>query len=587
MFRSSLRFPKLETILWILASIAAFVSLLVVVPSFLGSSPGSSTARADRQSTARPTLTPLAVATLSPTRLAVSVSTPVQKSKPFPTPQPNTQAFEFASDLKRTGWFASGESTPHLGDRNLHAGSFKGQTFQSILAFEMPVLPPGSKIYYAQIELTGFNRNNLGTDGSWTLQLLPNSVANPDTDFRTVTAQGKIGSSVTPDNMGEGIVNQFVFAPDQLPFLEDALAGTGNIFFRLTGPSSGEDLFTWDGGDRDPAIGVRPTLRLIATAAPFLVITNTPTPGNVLTAAAVLVRNTEAARRGTATPLPRAFATATPQVVITSAPSPANVDTATAVAAYATAVAFTTGTFTPTPLNWITATPIPLIIPLLTSTPTPIPTATLTRYEITHKPFPPGLLGKILFLAGPREAPLVYIMDANGKNVGQFTDRDLYDIAAYRDTFSPSGLIEAFNAPDPNNSDLLQIFFFDYSIPGGPRQPNYNQVTYLRRGIAYAPSWAPDSNKIAYTSTETGLTEIYSLDVTTKRPTQLTTTKGWNYNQFPSWSPDGKQIVYASDRARPGTFADIWVMNADGNNQARLLDLGRDAWSPVWIKWSK
>lgn len=587
MFRPSIRFPKLETILWILASIAAFVSLLVIVPGFLSSSPGSSASRLERQTTARPTLTPLATPTLSPTRPIAIDSTPIQRLTPFPTPQPNTQTFEFASDPRRTGWFASGESAPHLGDRNLHAGSFKGQTFQSILAFEMAVLPPGSKVRYAQIEVTGLNRNNIGVDGTWTMQLLPSSVANPDTDFRTVSPQSPIGSSLAPNRMGEGIVNQFIFAPDQLLLLEDALAGTGKVFFRLTGPANGENLFTWDGGDRDPSIGARPVLRLIAAPAPFVVITNTPTPANVLTAAAVLVQNTAAARSGTPTPLPRVFATATAPVIITSAPTPANGETATAVAAYATAVALTTGTFTPTPMNWITATPVPLIIPLVTTTPLSTPTPTLTRYEVTRKTFPPGLLGKILFLSGPREAPSVYIMDANGKNVGQFTDRELYDIAAYRDTFSPSGLIEAFNGPDPNNAELLQIFLFDYSIPGTPRQPNYNQVTFLRRGIAFAPSWSPDSSKIAFTSSETGFSEIYTLDVNTKRLTELTTTKGWNFNQFPSWSPDGKQIVYASDRARPGTFADIWVMNADGTNQARLLDLGRDAWSPVWIKWSK
>ena len=46
-------------------------------------------------------------------------------------------------------------------------------------------------------------------------------------------------------------------------------------------------------------------------------------------------------------------------------------------------------------------------------------------------------------------------MDANGKNVSQLTDRGLYDLARTRDTFSPNGTIEAFNAPDPNNTILL------------------------------------------------------------------------------------------------------------------------------------
>jgi TolB protein len=112
-------------------------------------------------------------------------------------------------------------------------------------------------------------------------------------------------------------------------------------------------------------------------------------------------------------------------------------------------------------------------------------------------------------------------------------------------------------------------------------------MTFLRRGIAFAPSWSPDSKKIAYTGTETGKHEIYTVDVDTKRPTQLTFTKEWNFNQFPSWSPDGKQIVYASDRARPNTFTEISIMNSDGTGSFRLLDWGRDAWAPIWIKWAK
>lgn len=586
---SRFRFPNLETILWILASIAAFLSLLVFVPSFFNNSSGTSTAGADRQPTARPTLTPIAVPTATSSRTAIAQPSfnPSPRLTPFPTPAPNTQVYEFAADPRRSGWFSSGESSMHLGDRNLHAGSFKGQTFQSVFSFEMPSLAPGSKVRYAQVEVTGLNRNNVGANGAWTLQLLSSAAFDPNSDLRSVVAQANIGAALGAELLGEGIANQFIFGADQLPRLEEALNTSGRLYFRLNGPQSGDNLFTWDAGDRELAASPRPTLKLIAAPAPFAVITNTPTPENVLTAAANLLKITEVARRGTVTPLPRQFATATPLIVVTSVPTPANLETATIISAYATAVALTTGTFTPTPPNFITATPQPIFVPIESFSPTPTPNPTLSRVQQTQRPFPPGLTGRILFLSDSRGAPKIYIMDSNGKNIAQVLDSDLYEVAAIRDAFSPNGTIEAFNAPDPNNQDLLQIFLFDYSIPGSPRIPNYNQITFLRRGIAFAPSWSPDGKKVAYTSTETGKHEIVVMDLDNKRPTQITNTKNWNWNQFPSWSPDGKQIVYVTDQGRPNTFTEIWIMNADGTGAYKLLDWGREVWAPIWIKWAK
>lgn len=595
MERSPSRLPSLETILWILASIAAFLALLVFIPSFsvFAVAPSPTTTVTV---TSRPTLTPIP----SSTPIPVPPSPRAQPTVSFPTESPNSKTMIFTADPSKTGWYSSGESSPHLGDRNLHAGSYKGQSFQTIVAFEMTSLAPDSKILYAQVELAGLNRSNLGVGGKWTLQLLATTAASPNADLRTIAAQANIGASLTADQLAEGQINKFVFGTDQVSRIEEALNGSGRLYFRLSSPtSSGDDLFTWDGGDKDVP-GSRPTLRLITIPAAFAVITNTPTPENVFTAAANLFKGTEISQRGTPTLLPRQFATATPQVVVTSVPTPANPETATSIAAFATAVAVTTGTYTPTPLNFVTAAPVtivftptpptPIFVPIdkLPTVPAVNPTPSFTKFQIAHKPLPSGLAGKIMFLSGSRDNPNVFMMDADGKNITLVTSKEVYDIAAARDVFSPNGIVEAFNTADQNNRDILQIYFFDYSFPGPPNQPIYNQITFLKRGIAFAPSWSPESNKLAYTSTESGFHEIYVLDLTTKRTIQLTLSKGWNWNQFPSWSPDGKQIVYASDRGRPNTFTDIWVMNsADGSAAYRMLDWGRDSWAPVWIKWNQ
>jgi hypothetical protein len=67
-----------------------------------------------------------------------------------------------------------------------------------------------------------------------------------------------------------------------------------------------------------------------------------------------------------------------------------------------------------------------------------------------------------MFLSGSRDAPTAFMMDPDGKNIVLVTNKEVYDIAAARDIFSPNGIVEAFNSADQNNPDVLQIFLFDY-----------------------------------------------------------------------------------------------------------------------------
>ncbi len=146
-------------------------------------------------------------------------------------------------------------------------------------------------------------------------------------------------------------------------------------------------LFAWDSGlglkiSRRSAytiVAVRPPPPATPPPLPtyaYLVATFTPVPENVLTVVALQSTATAVAETiGTYTPVPP-FITPTPfpqnlatvqvaarlaglPAVVEETPVPANEATETALAEYATAVALTTGTFTPVPTQYVT----PMVIP--------------------------------------------------------------------------------------------------------------------------------------------------------------------------------------------------------------------------------
>lgn len=75
------------------------------------------------------------------------------------------------------------------------------------------------------------------------------------------------------------------------------------------------------------------------------------------------------------------------------------------------------------------------------------------------------------------------------------------------------------------------------------------------------PAISPDGSKIAFCYKG----DIYTIDVSGGKATQLTTNPAYDYK--PVWSPDGSRIAFASDRT--GNF-DIFVMPAGGGEPERL-----------------
>ncbi len=585
----------LELGLWAVAGlllIAAVVAIVILVfPNLLPfSNPSGELATPTQVVALQPTAIPGATSTLLPTNAPTSAQlVPTSAPLIIPTPPADGQQLSILTDAALTGWVASGEDKPHYGDENLHAGTFQGKNLASVLQFNLRNLPQDTKILFAAIELTGRDGSRLDTSGDWQLDLLENSLT---TDWFNATAEqiagakslGSIGAPLTASDLGTARLNRFILSDSELELLQQQFKN-GNAVFRLRGPSSSQDnLFTWESGASGSAINA-PTLHLVYVPGTYVVITNTPQPTNVLTAAAYVVRGTDQAKRnGTPTPFPPGVATATPGgeivVVDSSTAIPQNQETAIFLAQRATAFARTTGTYTPTPQSVVIQFPTntPVVIPedrLATATPIP-PDADLASIPIDYQVC--RCQGRIILLStrygGEKGSPIM--LEPDGTPLGKLSGDFYYKLALAREPYSPDHTKRLIY---PNNSNGVQQIGYETLATG--------EITFLTnfpKGIAYDASWAPDGSAVAFVSTERGNTdEIYVYDFGTEQVTRLTTAPEGllPLSKNPSWSPDSQQIVFWSSRSgRP----QIWIMNRDGSDLHNISNNDFSETVPVWVK---
>jgi Tol biopolymer transport system component len=105
--------------------------------------------------------------------------------------------------------------------------------------------------------------------------------------------------------------------------------------------------------------------------------------------------------------------------------------------------------------------------------------------------------------------------------------------------------------------------------------------TFVSSGIQ--PAWSPDGTKIAH-EVDVGAAEsdVFVVNADGTGRVNLTN-RSQLVDREPTWSPDGSQIAFRRLDRTENVGYDLWVMDADGGNQTRLVSLSGPQLNPRWL----
>lgn len=168
----------------------------------------------------------------------------------------------------------------------------------------------------------------------------------------------------------------------------------------------------------------------------------------------------------------------------------------------------------------------------------------------------------------------IWVMDFDGSNPHPLTShRSLAFAPAWAtDNRKIAYSLYTKNAKNVKNIDL-------YELDLGTRK---SRLLSNRHGINSGAAYSPDGRHLALTMSFLGNPEIFLLDPATHDVTRLTRSLGTDVD--PAWAPDGKRIAFVSTRSnQPMVFTgNVDTLKTNPNTAQRLTFAGKYNATPTW-----
>ena len=180
--------------------------------------------------------------------------------------------------------------------------------------------------------------------------------------------------------------------------------------------------------------------------------------------------------------------------------------------------------------------------------------------------------------------PGVYVIDDAGSNVTRMHKKS----TSHHPNWSPDGkriVLARYNWDDPDQGFYIGIMKSDGT--------KFQQLTKIKNGSDRYPSFSSDGKHILFSRSENLKNRKRSINILNLESGEIMEIFSTNNRSliYPRLSPDGEQIVFsAKSNFPPDSVADLWIINADGTNERRLLPApekdelaiyrSRPRWSP-------
>jgi TolB protein len=172
---------------------------------------------------------------------------------------------------------------------------------------------------------------------------------------------------------------------------------------------------------------------------------------------------------------------------------------------------------------------------------------------------------KIAYVSERQGSREVFVMDYDGYAPRQVTADGFINLMPH---WSPDRRYLVFTSYRSRERQMIDLV----EVASGKRS-----TLVALEGLNITPVFSPDGTLLAFSTSQDGNSEVYTMDVRSGALQRLTSDAGGDLS--PSWSPTGRELAFTSDR---GGGPQIYLMSVDGSHVRRLTYEGDYNAAPAW-----